>query len=237
MKRTRGDGEEEEGEVKWDDEEEQKRIDVADMHREPKWIFELSAYLNGEREYGVLPRFDDDSWEWDQCTYDTDQWYVPVNRGNRMLPIGFMLRRGACKWICDFLEMRPDVSIYDPCCWIEHVPYSPLQMTNLRQMRERRHFLGVSHVDALWSAGVRLKGFSSGIGDDMLIERVLKCKSMEDSIMAMVWCCRQAQGTLWNDNALPISERMRRMDVGEWVVIRNESDYQEWLKTRKEEEN
>jgi hypothetical protein len=57
--------------------------------------------------------------------------------------------------------------------------------------------------------------------DEFLVRwRIKRCQQMEDSIMAMVWCCKQAQGTAWLDVAAIAAERMRRVNVQDWVESR-----------------
>lgn len=204
--------------------EEQKMIDVLDREREPKWFYELCAHANGEREYNDRPRFDDDTWEWDRCTYNEDEFYATRCIGNRTLPIGFMLNNCMNDWICDFLEMRPEISIHDPCCWIDDVPYTPLQ-------RCWSHWCTLSdmHVPALWSAGVSAacipcRILPSGLEDHIVRARINTCTQMEAGIMAMVWCCKQITDTSLHDDATTIAQRMRRMDADDWVDARKELD-------------
>lgn len=184
----------------------------ADHHREPSWMWVLT-HRNVLRIPGW---FDDPSQEWDCAS--------PEEARCRMLPLGFMVGTSMIREAEKFVDTSPlNINIHDPCVWVDDHPYTPLEWA------VRSGTLNAAWVEVFWRMGLSASTILSYVVaikfmDIMVRSRIKRCRQMEDSIMAMVWCCRQAQGTAWLDVAAIAAERMRRVSVEEWVGIRRGFD-------------
>jgi hypothetical protein len=191
---------------------------------EPGWVEAIVAWANYGSKYPNP--FHDDSLEWDRCAYSQRLFGGQRNITNRMLPLGLMIKEFMWNRIDEFVNVR-NVDIDAPCVWIDSEPHTPLQWAAKLRM------LNPDRVEILWSVGLSASSilcqcFSTE--DEFSYDawevrrRIKRCKQMEDSIMAMVWCCRRAEGTAWLDVAAIAAERMRRVDVRDWVECREGFD-------------
>lgn len=187
---------------------------------EPGWVEAMVVWADtGKR---ISNPFHDDSLEWDRCAYSPRLFGGQRNITNRMLPMGMMIKEFMWSRIDEFVNVR-NVDIDAPCVWIDGEPYTPFQWAAKLGM------VNPDRVEILWSMGLSASIMfanvvSIGIDDSEVRRRIKRCRQMEDSIMAMVWCCRRAEGTAWLDVAAIAAERMRRVDVRDWVGCREGFD-------------
>lgn len=184
---------------------------------EPGWVQAIVVWVDGGKR--IPSPFKDESLEWDRCAHSPRLFGGQRNITNRMLPLGLMIKEFMWSRIDEFVNVR-NVDIDAPCVWIDGEPYTPFQWAAKLGM------VNPDRVEILWSVGLSASRImcQSLSTDEDVRRRMRRCRQMEDSIMAMVWCSRQAQGTAWLDVAAIAAERMRRVDVRDWVGCREGFD-------------
>jgi hypothetical protein len=201
--------------------------------RIPPWVHALSNY---NRIIESVP-VHDTSLQWDRASP-----YVPGffpkdhNRGVRILPLGVMIYRRFFELASAFIDASPvEIDVHGYCCWTNRRAYTPLEWAIWSDA------LTPECAEMLWKAGLsatlipRKEHDPQRLMQYMVNGRVATCLLMEDGIMAMVWCCRQAQGTQWLDIAAIVAERMRHVRVVQWIQARNRMELSEWTKVEEQD--
>lgn len=201
--------------------------------RIPPWAHALSKY---NRIIESVP-VHDTSLQWDRASP-----YVPAlfpedhHRGDCILPLGVMIYWRFFELASAFIDASPvEINVHDYCCWMNNRAYTPLEWAIWSDA------LTPECVEMLWKAGLsttlipRKEHDPQRLMNYMVNGRIATCKQMEDGIMAMVWCCRQAQGTQWLDIAVIVAERMRRVSAVQWLQARNRMELSEWTKVEEQD--
>lgn len=177
---------------------------------DPGWVAVLLAY---ERVEYVISHFEDASLEWGRGSHNPNLYGGSRNIGNKMMPLGYMLRIHAYRLAGAFLEKFGNV--HDTCAWYNCEPFTPLQYVT-----KHRNVWNINvWFPLLWENGVTVAELESEallfegiIGREGSLGRayISLYKERESAMLALAWTCDQIAGTSWADCTELVVKRMRR---------------------------
>jgi hypothetical protein len=170
---------------------------------DPGWVAVLLAY--DADQCCTQVRFDDVSLEWHRGSHNPRLFGRTRIIGNKMMPLGYMLRKCWFGLADAFLEKFENV--HDTCAWYNCGAWPPLQY--------------IARVQNTWNINVWFPLlWNNGMSVDEIEPETFKCdltaswlslyKERESAMLALAWTCDQIAGMSWADCAEPVVKRMRR---------------------------
>lgn len=187
------------------------------LYHRPAWALAMLEryYVHHPRSeddhfscHDIFSYFNDSSLEWTSWSCNP----LLLGRGdpanNSTLPLAFMVRKAMIDAMDWFLQAAPHANVRDPCYCRDGILYTPLQWAVARAS------LTIFSACVFWRAGLSVSEIMRATREDAQrytsLERELSiCKQMEESMVALAWCCEQITGTLWRDTTATVVPRLR----------------------------
>ncbi len=178
----------------------------------PGWVAVLLAYEEDPQSVRVC--FDDTSLEWERGSHNFLLFSGERNIGNKMMPLGFMIRHNLFWFAEDFCK-RFTIDLQKPCMWLDCHSYTPLDCAL------SSYYGGHFWIFFLWRHGVSADEMEQaqtvGLWPSQKTRNqiVRRYKRRELDMNAMVWACNQIVSTAWPDCAETVVKRMRNLEEEE----------------------
>jgi hypothetical protein len=136
--------------------------------------------------------------------------------GNEIMPLGFMILRHMYNCAEYFLSTRQG-NVHDVCCRRSLRSYTPIEWA-FYCCSAIDYCLQI-WLDVLWCAGLCSRDMPGELYERnvVIVNQVRTFREMEDAMIAMTWCCIQAQG-MWTDISVITTGHIRAAGYDEWNI-------------------
>jgi hypothetical protein len=202
-------------------------------YREPKWVELLTElYVDLVSMPDKLePCIDDPAMEWHRpsISYCGSTHLV----GNAITPLGLMIRKHMSSCAEYFLSTRHG-NVHDVCCRRSLRPYTPIEWAFY--CFSANNCLQI-WLDTLWNAGLCARDIPTELYEKNIrsVNQVRTFREMEDAMIAMTWCCIQAEG-MWTDISVITTAHIRAAGYDEWNIENACVERKRWKRELGEEE-